>query len=133
MSTNDIFTLLWKHGARFCDSSFGDTPLHWAAGEGRLEVVRKLVDICVDLDASNGEGVTPLLAAALAGRVGAALGASEAATVWSGTHGEFGDEGGWVARRATRQGIAACYGVVGCGLFHLVQACRVFWRSLPSP
>jgi hypothetical protein len=43
----------------------GDTPLHYAAGEGQDEVLRLLVQRGADVNARNGEGQTPLFVASV--------------------------------------------------------------------
>jgi ankyrin repeat protein len=44
--------------------SQGDTPLHWAAAEGRFETAKFLIEKGADVNATNHFGGTPLLVVA---------------------------------------------------------------------
>ena len=50
-------------------NSDGDTPLHYAAGEGNLEVTQYLVDNGANIEAANKWGNTPILAAVIGGHM----------------------------------------------------------------
>jgi ankyrin repeat protein len=50
----------------------GETPLHWAAFSGNIDLVRFLLEKGAEVDARNGRGLTPLAFAALQGRTPAA-------------------------------------------------------------
>lgn len=57
----DPVVLLLKLGARpNRDDKAGNTPLHYAAQSGSLEVVRQLVDCKARVDTANLEGLLPL-------------------------------------------------------------------------
>ncbi len=58
--------------ARGEELAIGDTALHLAAGSGRAEIVRELLDRGADPDAANALGVTPLMRAAWVGQLDAA-------------------------------------------------------------
>lgn len=50
----------------------GETPLHWAAYSGNVDVVRFLLDKGAEVDAKNVRGLTPLAFTAVQGRIEAA-------------------------------------------------------------
>ena len=50
----------------------GETPLHWAAFSGNVDLVRFLLEKGAEVDARNGRGLTPLAFTALKGRTPAA-------------------------------------------------------------
>eukprot|EP00752_Nemacystus_decipiens_P001491 g1465.t1 len=59
--------LLKGSGADFETQSGAGTPLHWAAGEGEPESVRKLLSLGANPDPRNKQGLTPLIMAAARG------------------------------------------------------------------
>ncbi|CAN0430081.1 unnamed protein product, partial [Ectocarpus sp. 8 AP-2014] len=59
--------LLSGSGANFETQSGAGTPLHWAAGEGESESVRKLLSLGATPDPRNKQGLTPLVMAAARG------------------------------------------------------------------
>eukprot|EP00960_Hanusia_phi_P046167 757663-Hanusia_phi.AAC.2 len=62
---------LKQEGADVCtrDSAwYGDTPLHFAALEGRIEAIKLLVVLGADINSVNSVGRTPLHYAAMEGR-----------------------------------------------------------------
>jgi ankyrin repeat protein len=48
----------------------GNTPLHFAASEGHLEVARMLLELGADVNSQNDEGLTPLQRASQVQREG---------------------------------------------------------------
>jgi hypothetical protein len=50
----------------------GETPLHWAAFSGNVDLVRFLLDKGAEIDATSGRGLTPLAYTAVQGRIQAA-------------------------------------------------------------
>ena len=62
----EIINYLLDNGADIFlgkDSDIG-SPLHWAVGEHRLDVVRVLLDRGSDINGLNGNNITPLILAA---------------------------------------------------------------------
>jgi ankyrin repeat protein len=57
-----VIQLLLKHGAsaNVIRRKLGDTPLHWAAGSGRVDVVRALLNGGADRHIANSAGFVPL-------------------------------------------------------------------------
>jgi len=47
----------------------GQTPLHWAAFSGNLDLIRYLLDKGAAIDAKNARGLTPLAFTAIQGRI----------------------------------------------------------------
>lgn len=63
----EILEVLMNHQAPYTEPSedaVGMCPIHWACTEGRLDVVRFLVDKGVDIDVVDASGCTPLLISA---------------------------------------------------------------------
>jgi len=47
----------------------GNTPLHWAVHQGKLDVIKKLIENKANVNAKNNKGNTPLHFAALKGKL----------------------------------------------------------------
>lgn len=67
----ELMELLINMGAPYLEASddtVGMSPIHWACTEGRLEVVRFLVERGVNINVTDASGCTPLLIAAQYGQ-----------------------------------------------------------------
>lgn len=67
----ELMELLVSMGAPYFEPSednVGMSPIHWACTEGRLEVVRFLVERGVNINVTDTSGCTPLLIAAQYGQ-----------------------------------------------------------------
>ena len=64
-SDMNIIEYLLDHGADLSVGSNSEigTPLHWAAGENRVEVAQLLLERGANVDALNATGLTPLILA----------------------------------------------------------------------
>jgi ankyrin repeat protein, putative len=64
-SDMNIIEYLLDHGADLSVGSNSEigTPLHWAAGENRVEVAQLLLERGANVDALNAPGLTPLILA----------------------------------------------------------------------
>ncbi|CAM9327967.1 unnamed protein product, partial [Ectocarpus sp. 13 AM-2016] len=60
---------LLAEGHIACDAKdrFGKTPLHWAAGQGHVDIVLALMDAGAMVDSRDHFKATPLMLAALGG------------------------------------------------------------------
>mmetsp|Transcript_35568 Transcript_35568/g.36258 ORF Transcript_35568/g.36258 Transcript_35568/m.36258 type:complete len:488 (+) Transcript_35568:209-1672(+) len=65
--STDRLNILHEAGADFNSMSSAGTPLHWAAGKQRLDAVRYLIKMKVDLNLLNSDKVSAVLMAAVSG------------------------------------------------------------------
>ena len=50
-------------------NNYGNTPLHWASSSGRVNIVQRLLDRHVNINAKNSDGDTPLHVASYNGEI----------------------------------------------------------------